>query len=453
MLSRYAKMIFLIGAVLLLGVRSSAATDFDTALAAAYANNPNLLAARAEQRATDELVPAALSGWRPTVAGVVDGGRGWVDTRKPIDQNDTAWPRDYGVTVAQPIFRGFRTVSATSRAENAVLAGRSRLVGVEQDVLLQAVRAYITVNRDEAVLELNRNNEKVLAAQLKATEDRFAVGVVTQTDVAQAQARLQGAIAQRIAAEGALTASRAVYRQVIGQEPDATAFPDSEPAIPASREEVVEQSQGTPQVVAARFDEKSTKDNIDVVFGEKLPEVSIEGSWERQEDSLSSGRSADVGTIMGRVTIPLYQAGGVDARVRESKQRYQRSKELVEAALRGAEQEAVSAWQALETADAQLLSFEEQVKATEIAAAGVKEEQAAGTRTILDVLDAEQEALDAKVNRVSAQADQLIARYRVLAAVGRLTAEDLKLDTPIYDPTEYYSEVRNKFLGTGPSVE
>ena len=442
-------------ALALLPLAPAEAASLYEALATAYAANPTLEAARANLRAIDENVPQVLSEWRPSVIGQAQAGHEWDEVQGPtqaLSQSETN-PRSYSVTVRQPIFDGFGTVSGTSQAENQVEAGRARLINTEQSVLQNAVSAYMAVVRDQAVLELNRSNEKVLQAQLEATEARFEVGELTRTDVAQAQSRLQGAIAARIQAEGQLTSSRAIYRQVIGEDPVDVAMPTDMPPLPSSKDEAVALSQAAPNVVAAQFDERAAKDNIDVQFSDLLPSVAIEGSYERREDVGTRDNEANVGQVLGTVTIPLYQAGAPDSRVRQSKQVYMQSRRLTDEALRAAEQEAITAWQGLQTAVAQSQSFEEQVRAADLALEGVRQEQEVGARTILDVLDAEQESLNAKVSLVSSQTDRVVAQYRLLAAGGALTAANLALNVEFYDPRRHYDKVRDKFIGTGPSVE
>ena len=429
------------------------ATTLNEALAAAYTGNPTLDAGRAQLRAVDEGVPQALSGWRPTIEGRAQGGREWDDINKPIPLDQKLWPRSYGVAIRQPIFEGFGTVAATAQAEKLVQAGRFRLLDTEQFVLLDAVSAYMVVVRDEAVLQLNINNEKVLAKQLESTRARFKAGEVTKTDIAQSEARLQGAIASRIQAEGQLTASRATYRQVIGDDPVDLQMPETKLELPASRDEAVALSEDAPSVRAADLEERAAKDDIDVQFSDLLPTVTIEGAYDRQEDLVVEDSEENVGSIIGQVVIPLYRAGEPDSRVRQSKQLYMRSKRLANEARRAAEREAIDAWQALQTAIAQTSSFTEQVRANELALEGVRREQEVGARTILDILDAEQETLNSRVNLVASQTDKVVASYRLLAAVGALTAANLALDVEYYDPTEHYRAVRNKIIGTGPSVE
>jgi TolC family type I secretion outer membrane protein len=446
----------LLGAILVMAASvpgAAQAASLREALATAYATNPTLEAARAQLRATDEGVPQVLSEWRPTILGTVQGGGEWERQNEPMPASQDTVPRSYGVTVRQPIFDGFGTVAGTSEAENLVRAGRADLASTEQAVLLNAVTAYMNVVRDTAVLELNRNNEKVLQAQLEATQARYEVGELTRTDVAQAEARLQGAVAARIQAEGQLTASQAIYRQVIGEDPVDVKMPTERLDLPSSREESVAMSRGTPEVQSAEFQERAAKDNIDVQFSEMLPSVAIEGSYQRSQDIGQRDTEVDTGSIIGQVTIPLYQAGAPDSRVRQSKQRYMQARRLTDEAMRSAEQEAVNAWATLQTVIAQTRSFEEQTRANQIALDGVRQEQEVGARTILDVLDAQQELLNAQVSLVSAQTDHVVAQYRLLAAGGGLTAQNLGLDVEYYDPTKHYDEVRNKFFGTGPGIE
>jgi TolC family type I secretion outer membrane protein len=446
-------------ALLAAGVTAEA-EDLNGALGQAYLGNPTLDAARAQLRSTDEGVPQALSGWRPSVTGQVNAGAEWShDGSKAgpnnliFDRNRQFYPRTYSLTLTQPLFNGFGTVSGTKAAENRVKAGRAQLLDTEQQVLFAAVQAYVSVVTNQSILELNRNNVKVLQAQLQATQDRFAAGEVTKTDVSQAQASLQGAIASQTAAEGDLTASMAVYRQVVGQEPVQLSMPSITPNLPQKQEDVVAMSQEAPIVISAQFVEAATKDDIDTQFSELLPSVSLQGSVSRADEQASTRDSTTEGTILGVLTVPLYQAGAPDSRVRQAKQLYQQARRQLDEARRSAAQQAVAAWQALETAQAQITSFEEQVRANTVALEGVRQEQTVGARTVLDVLDAEQALLNSKVNLVNAQSNLVIARYQVLQAVGQLNAKSLALNVPLYDPSKHYNDVRNKWWGTGPAVQ
>jgi len=436
-------------AVALLLPALAQAQTLEEALAAAYAGNPTLQAGRAELRAVNEGVPQALSNWRPRVSLSASAGKQKIDSTSSFNQTDeTTTPVEATAEIEQPLYRGGRTVAATERAENLVQSERAQLVSVEQDVLLRGVTAYMDVWRDQAELELNINNERVLQRQLEATQDRFTVGEVTRTDVAQAETRLAIATAGRVAAEGALAASSAVFEEVIGIVPGALVAPSDVAGLPSDLSDAIEQSSGrNPDVIAALFDERAAIKQVREIEGEFLPSVSLNASVSHSEETSQRDSETDRAQILAQVSVPLYQQGLVSSRVREAKQvSNQRRIQIVETRRR-IEQESVSAWQALVAAQAQIVSFEAGVRSAEIALEGVQQEQAVGARTILDILDAEQELLDAKVNLVRSQRDEIVAAYRVLAAIGRLTASDLGLPVEVYDPDLDYYKVRNKWFG------
>ena len=414
-------------------------------LTTTYSTNPRLLAGQAELRAANELVPQALSGWRPTIAGTARIGSTWADSEIG---RASATPRGIGVGISQPVYRGGRTVASTRQAENLVLAQRARLVGIEEDVLLEASIAYMDVLRDMAVLELNENNQQVISRQLEATRDRFEVGELTRTDVSQAEARLAGTTASRIAAQGALTASRARFVEVVGEAPGSLKTPPILAILPGSLQEAVETAAvANPNVVAADYVERAARDGVDVVFGELLPSVSLEGRVDREEGTETIAGDETSASVQAQLTVPFYEAGQVTSRVREAKKRAsQRRLEMVQQR-RTAAQIATTAWEALTTARAQIEALQTQVRSAEIALEGVREEAQVGSRTVLDVLDAEQELLNARVNLVQAKRDEIVAGFQVLSSVGNLTARDLNLPVEYYDYQADYLRVRNKLWG------
>ncbi|HEX9770044.1 MAG TPA: TolC family outer membrane protein [Kiloniellales bacterium] len=428
----------------------SRAESLEDALASAYTGNPTLLAARAELRGVNERVPQELSNYRPSA--FVDGEAGVqrIDTSPDSGGAETTEPWETLLDVEQPLYRGGRTVAGVARARAEVQAQRARLQAIEQDVLFAAVAAYMDVWRDEAVLQLNINNEKVLARQLEATQDRFDVGELTRTDVAQSESRLARATAERIGAEGNLTASEAVYQAVIGTPPELSSLepPGTLAGLPGVQDEVVSAAiDNNPNVVSAQFDETAAERQIEVSRGELLPEAFLTGEARHSEDFSSSGSETDLARGLVEVTVPLYQQGLVSSRVRQSKQTSTQRKREMEQAARSAERLAVNAWADLETARAQSESFRAEVRATEIALEGVRQENAVGARTILDILDAEQEFLDAQVSLIRAQRDEIVASYGVLAAMGRLTARGLGLAVEVYNPEDDYQAVRNRWFG------
>jgi outer membrane protein len=421
----------------------------EDALAAAYRNNPSLLAQRAKLRSTDEQVPQALANWRPTVELSGSTGLSRVDSNVATQRLQHREPNSVNLDITQPLFRGGRTLAATSEAENTVRAERARLVSIEQRVLLDGSTAYLDVFRDMAVLELNRNNEQVLRRQLEAARDRFQVGEITRTDVFQAEARLARATADRVQAEGNLEASRAAYTNVIGEPPPGKlVLPIPPPELPTSKDEAVRVATvQNPNVTAAEFDQRAALDRVDGVWGELLPTVSLTGTVSKDYDS-SSDKSI-ISTVEGlvTVTIPLNTTGATYSRLRAARQTVGERRNLIDKERRDAAQIASRAWETVQATRARVDSLTTQIRASTVALEGVEREAAVGSRTVLDVLDAEQELLDAKVNHVRAQRDELVATYELLSSVGLLNAKTLKLNVDFYDPSEHYFEVRDKWLG------
>ncbi len=426
------------------------AQSFEEALGKAYLYNPTLRAARAELRATDEGVAQALSGWRPTVELSYDYAKSnnFSNSGNTALRSQNRTPKTTAVTVEQNLFRGFRTETDTNRAEANVKAQRARLSSTEQTVLSNAAAAYMDVVRDEAVLDLNRNNERVLARQLQATRDRFEVGEVTRTDVAQAEARLSSAKADRIQAEGALVRSQARYRQVVGDAPGKLTAPQTLGGLPVSEEDAINQARDhSPDVKAARFDEQSARLGIKSVEGELLPTVDLVGEVNRRDQASSPESRTEELSLTAEVTIPLYQAGAVSSRIREAKQTWSQRRRQLEVASLAATRGATDAWKGLVTAQAQITALTAAVRANQIALEGVRQEAQVGSRTVLDVLDAEQELLNSRVSLVRAERDAVVASVDLRQAVGSLLARDLKLPVSLYDPEANYRTVRDKWFG------
>jgi outer membrane protein len=441
-----------VAGVLAMAPLGAGATTLEEALALAYESNPTLQSARAQLRATDEQIAQAKSLRRPTVDITGEVGPESVDS--DIQDNGTSINGTAALNLNQPLYRGGSIDASISQADNVILAQRETLSSVEQQVLAQAVTAFSNVVRDQAVLELTRNNVEVLTRQLEATRTRFDVGELTRTDVAQAESRLSGAQAEEVTAEGQLTTSQAVYRQIIGQEAVDLVPPKPPTDLPIGEQETVAESFNNPDLTAAKFLERAAEDGIDVVFGELLPRVDLVGRLQAvDQDASQAGLYENSAGVFLTVRIPLYQGGGVSSRVRESKQIVSQRRQQVFEQQRAAEQQATSSWRALETARAQITSFESQVEATRVALEGVREEANVGARTILDVLDAQQEYLVAQVNLVRAERDEVVAAYQVLAAVGRLTAAGLGLPATPYDVIRHYDEVKDKFWGTDIGTE
>jgi outer membrane protein len=424
------------------------------ALADTYTGNPRLLSARALLRATDENVPLALSAWRPSVSFTGDLGIQVTDAFSPAGAKNNSFtePGDVRFSVTQPLFRGFRTIADTQRAENVVLAQRARLLATEQTVLLDAINAYMNVVRERALLDLSNANVEVLRKQLQATQDRFRVGELTRTDVAQAESRLQSAIADQVNASGRLTSSIATYVNVIGHEPGDLVFPAELTGLPANVALAVEDARvNNPNVVAADYDERAANFSVELVRGELYPSLSLSGTATYNTDLKPARplRTTDVLTeaLTATLSVPLYLSGSVYARLRGAKETDSQKLQDLANARRVAIEGATSAWEGLQTALATVSANEAAVRSLEIAFEGVQEEARVGARTTLDVLDAEQELFQGRVNLVKVRRDATVAAYTVYAAIGRLTAKNLGLSVTAYDPTEYYNRVRNRWAG------
>jgi TolC family type I secretion outer membrane protein len=441
------------GCALAFGLGAARAETLMEAMILAYQNNPTLQAQRANLRATVEGVPQALAGWRPFVEIVGEGG---FETNHGDSFDGTESGGTYGASlrVTQNIYAGGGTVADVQRAEDTVRAERARLSSIEQTVLLNAVQAYMNVFRDDAVLRLNVYTERVLARQLEATRDRFNVGEVTRTDVSQAEARVSGATADRIQAEGDVQISRGIYEQVVGKMPDALQKPAAIVDLPGSRQESIQVAmENNPDVLAALYDERASVSNVKVQTSDLLPRVDVVGQGGRTSNEVGSSVTNDGASIVAQLTVPLYQRGFATSRVREAKQVVGRNRMRLIEARRAATEDSNNGWETLVTARARINSFTAAVRANRIALEGVRQEALVGSRTVLDVLDAEQELLDSQVNLVRAERDETVAQYQLMSAVGRLTAPSLNLGTEYYDPSHHYNKVRDKLWGLGEDLD
>ena len=440
--------IVLIGCVVGASAAPAQAETLLNALAKAYASNPTLQAARATARATDEGVAQAVSGWRPSVSVSGTSSLKQQETStSPGNEIDTK-PKTLALNVNQSLFAGGQTTANISAAENTVRAQRARLLTSEQTVLLDAATAYLNVLRDQAVVELNAKNELVLASQLEATQDRFNVGEITRTDVHQAQSRLAGTTADRIQAQGTLESSRAAYANLMGEAPELLDAPNVALPLPASLDQALTLAdQANPTVVAAEFDEKAAVDAIDSTRGQLLPSVDLSGSASRSLDTASKNYWANAYEAKVTMSVPLYQSGTVYSKLRQARQTASASRLSTDQTRRNVAEQVRTAWETLASTRARIEAIKTQVRAAETALEGVQREASVGSRTVLDVLDAEQELLDARVNLVKSQRDETVAELTLLSSIGSLTAADLNLAVDLYDAQGHYLDVRDKWLG------
>jgi outer membrane protein len=331
-----------------------------------------------------------------------------------------------------------------------VLAQRARLLATEQQVMQDTVTAYVGVIRDQELLRLNINNEQVLTEQLRATNERFRVGEITRTDVAQAESRLAGARSQRAQAEGNLQISRATFQRLVGLPPGNLVAPQPlRVPLQTGRDVAQAAAANNPNVVAALFDEAGARDNVNIQTAALLPTLNLTTQASRNDNTLTQHQRITAAQVTANLTVPLYQGGAEFSAVRQARQSAQQARQTVDEQRRTVVQQATQAWEQLQSSKAQVDSVRAQIRAAEIALDGVQREAIVGSRTTLDVLNAEQELLNARTSLVQALSTVVQQSYALAATIGRLTATDLGLAVEPYDMRAYYNEVRNRWAGYG----
>lgn len=439
------------------------AQSLEQALARAYMANPTLNSQRAQVRSVDEQVPQALSGYRPIISATADVGALRTKQRTPAqpgfpplipDQPATTEtarlnPRGYGVSAQQNLFQGFQTKNQVRTAESNILAARENLRNSEQNVLFDAAQAYMDVLRDYAILDVRRNNVDVLREEMRAADERFKVGEVTRTDTAQAQAAVEGARTLVSQAEAQLNTSRATYRQIVGEDigrPKAARGVDR--LLPKNLGIAISLGQARhPAILAAFHGYDASNLQIRVLEGALLPSVDIEAAYQRRWDDSSQVTRSSAASLVGRLTIPIYQGGSEYSSIRQAKETAGQRRLEADIARDQVRQAVVSAWGTVQSTTSQITSAQAQIEANQVALNGVREEAKVGQRTTLDVLNAQQAVLDARVTLINAQHDRVVGAYALLSAMGDLTAEKLGLRVARYDPNVHYQQVRDKWIG------
>ncbi|WP_442931740.1 TolC family outer membrane protein [Microvirga sp. CF3062] len=442
--------------LVLMGASGVSAETLESALVRAYGNNPELNAQRAGVRVRDEDVAQAKSGYRPRVNATADYGQTYTDASRQgvfggaTRSSNIITPRGFGVEINQSIFDGFQTSNRVRAAESGVLGSREQLNTSEQSVLLDAATAYMDVLRDTAILDLQRNNVEVIDEQLRQTRDRFNVGEVTRTDVAQAEARLAASRSEASLAEANLRNSIAVYRQVVGVEPQQLApGRPLDSLTPRSVDAAVKVALNEHPAIKARQHAVDVAElQVKVAQGALAPQLGVAGSVDQRYSSQSAGDQTFSASVVARLTVPIYEGGQVYSATRQAKEEAgQRRLEAdsVRDQVRAAVQ---SSWGRLEAARAQIQAAQAQIDAAETALNGVREEARVGQRTTLDVLNAQQELLTARVNLIQAQRDRVVASYSLVNAMGRLHSRALALKVNHYSPKIHYDQVKDLWIGT-----
>jgi outer membrane protein len=451
----------LIGAAVLLDPAEAAADTLEWALVQAYQNNPSLEAQRASLRATDENVPQALSGYRPKFTITATGADSYTaiqthtypsSTNPNNSTTSVQTPfvsRGVGATATETLFNGLQTANRVRQAEGQVMGARETLRLTEQQVLLDAATAYMNLLRDEAILELNRRNVEVLTEQLKQTRDRFNVGEVTRTDVAQAESRLAAGRSSLLGAQSNYITSTGNYRRVIGVAPGklALATPVDHFSPRTLNAAIAQGEQQSPSVLAAAYGVDIAELAVKINEGSLYPNLAMTASVGENYLPTYSTNKQFLASVAGTLTIPLYQGGGEYSAIRQSKETLGQQRLNLDVNRDQARATVVQSWGQLDAAKAQIEATTAQVNAAEIALDGVRQEARVGERTTLDVLNAQQELVNARVSLVTAQHDRVVASYTLLAAVGALSVRHLGLNVQIYDPQVHYQQVRDAWFG------
>jgi len=435
------------------------ADTIEAALVRAYQNNPQLNAQRAQVRFTDENVPQALSGYRPKVGITASAGYQYTDTNSTAGGTPTNIvrteihganaPRSVGATISQTLYNGQQTANKTRAAESQVSGAREALRVLEQTVLLQAATIYMDYLRDSAIVEVQKSNVRVLEQTLKQTRDRFNVGEVTRTDVAQSEAQLAAGKTQLLTAESTLVTTKSNFRRIIGNEPAALA-PGSpvDRYLPGTLPSAVELGlTENPNVTAAMFGIDVSYLQVKVNEGALLPTVTMQVAAQQSYESTMTIFRSFGASATANLSVPIYQGGAEYSLIRQSKETLAQQRLALEQTRDQTRANVVTAWGQLVAGKAQVQSAQSQVTASEIALNGVREEAKAGQRTTLDVLNAQQALVNARVALVTAQHDRVVASYSVLNTVGRLSPIVLNLPTTVYDPSVHYHQVRDSWAG------
>ena len=423
---------------------SVSAESLNDALRRAYQNNPDLRAERSRQRATDELVPTAKSGWRPRVVVNQSITQTWSDNS--AIPNTSNLSENMNIQLSQPLFQGFKTVEGIKAAKAQVEAGRQNLLAIEQNVLFQAVNVYAAVIRDRQVLQVRQRNVVNLQKQVKGAASRFEVGEVTRTDVSQAKAQLSAAQAGAALAKANLEASTAQYVAIVGKKPGKLSGYKLA-KIPANLDKALSIAEASnPNLLATAFVHDAALHNVEIAYGNLLPTVTLEASASYTNHPQKGLRHAESATIQGVVSVPLYQSGAEFTAIRQAKHLASEQQLKIISASRNVRQQVTSSWYVLVASRQAIVSAKAQVAASNAALDGIGQEYLVGSRSTIDVLNAEQAVLNARLTQINAEHDQLVASYQILASIGHLTARHLGLGG-YYDVRKNYDAVKNKWIG------
>lgn len=460
-MARSARFLASLSASVVLLAAPTAADTLGDALLKAYRTSPTLTAAQAAQRATDEGVPIARSAGLPSVG--VNGGyvQNAFGTNNSLASPDRQATGQTAITV--PVYTGGLVRSTVLAAQTRVEAGQIGLRSTESSLFVAVVAAYLDAIRDEAIVGLNQQNVHVLDVNLQATRDRFQVGDLTRTDVAQSEARLSLARAQFQSAQANLISSRENYIRVVGSPPGALQTPPSLPHLPDTPDAAVELAlKQNPTLLAYQKQRDATGYDVDAARQRRLPRVNavLGGNYYNYLGSLGAGTGVRVGqgalagTVGATINLPIFSGGAVSAGIRQAKARRSAAAEQVTDAERGVIATTRAAYAVWRSSEQVIQSAQQAVNANKLSLEGVRAENGVGSRTILDILNAEQELLNSQVTLVTARRDAYVAGFALLASIGQAEAGSLGLGGgPLYDPVAHYVSVRHRIFGVGDDTD
>lgn len=431
--------------------------SLNDALVAAYNSAPQLLRERALLQQTDEGVPKALSGWRPTVSvGASANYNQSTYITYPFggsfrySQQFAAPGYNAGVTVTQPLFAGGRTVASTRQAVHSVMQERARLVQIEQQVFQNVVSAYVSLTQAHRLLDLTKRNEETLAGQVRLTTSQFGLNQATQTDVLQARSQYEAARAATRQAESDLGVAEAAFQRQVGTPPPHDLAPPQPLDLPVAQESDAARLAVTnaPQVIGAQYAVAAGQDAVKVAFAALMPQISAQASFQHQINQNDAKFTEDGEMATIQASIPLYQGGSEYSAIRAARRAVDAARHDLDDQRRTAIQAADSAWRKWQADRDQLARNREAVSLGEAALRAIQQQELLGVRTTFEVLQQQQLLFQQQRTLIQNIADTVQDSYALAAAIGRLTARDLALDVALYDPASHLKEVKWKMIGT-----
>ncbi|QDH14682.1 secretion protein [Oecophyllibacter saccharovorans] len=435
--------------------------DLRQALISAYQTNPELLRQRALLRQTDEGVSQAHSGWRPTITGNATADYNQTNyvshIASPLSGKNFRYTQRFaapgyntGVTVSEPIFQGGKTVASTRKAVNQVYAGRAQLINTEQQVFLETVQAYVNLLRSRQLLELNRQNEITLAKQAQLAEEQFQYNQNTRTDVLQARSQHKSAQADTLQAQSDYAIAKSQFQKVVGFMPPDNVVPARPLALPLRSSQEAEMLALTqnPNMIGAKYALEAEKANLKVAFSALLPKISMQGSYNYGVNQDSSKFTQDSEYVAIQANLPIYQGGAEYSQIRAARQGISAAQQALAEQRRDVIQSTVAAWQKFAADTSKYVDNQKSVLLGEAAFKSIQQQELLGVRTTFEVLQQQQILFGQQRALIQNHADLVIDSYALAAQIGQLTAEGLKLQTPLYNPRANYDRVKWKMIGT-----